>query len=48
MKQLFVLKRTATQALKKAENEYLEHLNDYLLQMEETKRLLIQIEGHQI
>ena len=37
-----------TQALKKAENKYLEHLNDYLLQMEESKRLLIQIEGHQI
>ena len=37
-----------TQALKKAENKYLENLNDYLLQMEETKRLLIQIEGHHI
>lgn len=35
-----------TQALKKAENKYWENLNDYLLQMEETKRLLIQIEGH--
>jgi hypothetical protein len=37
-----------TQALKKAENKYLEHLNDYLLQMEETKRFLIQIEGHHV
>lgn len=37
-----------TQALKKAENKYWENLNDYLLQMEESKRLLIQIEGHHI
>lgn len=37
-----------TQALKKAENKYWENLNDYLLQMEETKRLLIQIDGHHI
>lgn len=37
-----------TQALKKAENKYWENLSDYLLQMEESKRLLIQIEGHHI
>ena len=37
-----------TQALKKAENKYWGNLNDYLLQMEESKRLLIQIEGHHI
>lgn len=37
-----------TQALKKAENEYWKNLNDYLLRLEDSKRLLIQIEGHHI